>query len=70
MLNNIASMSKILDAYTVVVGMRPAVAITMVELGLDMKGVRTSLNVDSGMGLLRNLLSNSEAETVYEDIEE
>jgi rsbT antagonist protein RsbS len=63
-------MSKILDAYTVVVGMRPAVAITMVELGLDMKGVRTSLNVDSGMGLLRNLLSNSEAETVYEDIEE
>ncbi|MGE5411832.1 MAG: STAS domain-containing protein [Clostridiales bacterium] len=52
MLNNIASMSRILDAETVVVGMRPAVAITMVELGLDMKGVKTALNVDMGMKML------------------
>lgn len=57
MLNNIASMSKVLDAFTVVVGMRPAVAITMVELGLDMKGVRTALDMDRGIELLEGLLS-------------
>lgn len=54
MINNIASMSRILDAKTVVVGMRPAVAITMVELGLNMSGVKTALNVDKGMELLRS----------------
>ena len=53
MLANISSMSKILDAETVVVGMQPAVAITLVELGLELKGVRTALNVDKGMALLR-----------------
>ncbi len=52
MLANISSMSKILDAETVVVGMQPAVAITLVELGLELKGVRTALNVDKGMALL------------------
>ncbi|MEW5765826.1 MAG: STAS domain-containing protein [Acidobacteriota bacterium] len=52
MLGNIASMSRVLDAETVVVGMRPAVAITMVELGLSLAGVRTALNVDQGMELL------------------
>ncbi|MCU7500713.1 MAG: STAS domain-containing protein [Ignavibacteria bacterium] len=56
MLSNIASMSKVLDALTVVVGMRPAVAITMVELGLDMKGVRTALDMDKGIELLESLL--------------
>lgn len=56
MLSNIASMSKVLDASTVVVGMRPAVAITMVELGLDMKGVRTALDMDRGIELLDSLL--------------
>ena len=54
MLANIASMSRVLDADTVVVGMRPAVAITLVELGMSLTGVRTALNVDAGMELLRN----------------
>ena len=57
MLANIASMSRVLDAETVVTGMRPAVAITLVELGLSLKGVRTALNVERGMQLLRSGLN-------------
>jgi rsbT antagonist protein RsbS len=55
-LGAIASMTRVLDAETVVVGMRPSVAITLVELGLSLKGVRTALNVDLGMNLLRAAL--------------
>jgi len=61
MLGNIASMSRVLDAQTVVVGMQPAVAITLVELGMSLQGVRTALNVDAGMELLRNSVNGHEA---------
>jgi rsbT antagonist protein RsbS len=67
MLDNIAAVSKILDAETVVVGMRPAVAITLVELGLSLSGVKTALNVDRGMALIQRRL---DAEHVDADGEE
>ena len=62
MLDNIAAVSRILDAETVVVGMRPAVAITLVELGLELTGIKTALNVERGMQLLRTRLDDGEAD--------
>jgi rsbT antagonist protein RsbS len=62
MIANISGMARVLDAETVVVGMRPAVAITLVELGLALPGVRTALNVERGMNLLRTSLQSHRGE--------
>ncbi|MBE8725993.1 STAS domain-containing protein [Flavobacterium hungaricum] len=67
-LGNIAVMSKIMDAQTVVVGMQPAVAITLVELGLSLNGVISALNVEKGMDLLRAKMYNGDKEEqTYDD---
>jgi rsbT antagonist protein RsbS len=66
-LGNIGSMSKIMDAETVVVGMQPAVAITLIELGLELKGVHTALNVEKGMELLKTKIGNEQAEIIEEE---
>jgi len=58
-LGHIAAMARVMDATTVLVGMRPAVAITLVELGMSLHGIRTALDVDKGMALLRRSLEDA-----------
>jgi rsbT antagonist protein RsbS len=62
MLSNIAGMAKVLDAQTVVVGMRPQVAITLVELGLTLTGIQTALNVDKGLKVINRLIDDPEGD--------
>jgi rsbT antagonist protein RsbS len=69
-LGNMASMTRVLGAEAVVVGMRPAVAITIVELGLSLTNVRTALNVDKGMALLRILVNTAADEVGHEPQED
>jgi rsbT antagonist protein RsbS len=69
MIGNIAGMSRVLDAATVLVGMRPAVAITLVELGLALPGVSTALNVEKGMELLRAAIGERTGDEEDEHIE-
>ena len=70
MIGNIAGMSRVLDAETVVVGMRPAVAITLVELGLALPGVRTALDVEKGMELLRVAMAERTGEDDDDRVED
>jgi rsbT antagonist protein RsbS len=62
-MGTIAQVARVLDAETVLVGMQPLVAITLVEMGVEMTGVRTALNVESGMNLLRGTLAQGQSES-------
>lgn len=66
-LGNIGSMSKIMDAETVIVGLQPAVAITLIELGLELKGVHTALDVEKGMELLKTKITRDNLESTQDE---
>jgi rsbT antagonist protein RsbS len=67
MLGNVAAMARVLDAETLVVGMRPAVAITLVELGMSLPGVRTALNLEKGMDLVRAAIGTESPDDIEEE---
>lgn len=67
MIGNISEMSRVLDAETIVTGMQPAVAITLVELGISLNGIRTALNVERGMALLEAAMA---AETTDDEVQD
>jgi len=67
MLSNIANMARLLDSHTVVVGMQPSVAITLVELGLPMRGIRTALDVEKGIALLRAATQGSSGDGIADN---
>ncbi len=69
MLGNMASITRVLGANSVVVGMQPAVAITIVELGLSLTTIKTALNVDKGMALLQTLVNKATNECSHESFE-
>lgn len=69
-LGNIGAMASIMDAETVVVGMQPAVAITLIELGLELTGVHTALNVEKGMALLETIIGPEEVKAEEENDED
>jgi len=70
MLANIAAMSRVLDAQTVLTGIQPAVAITLVELGMSLPGIRTALNVERGMALLQEFIGDEVESDQGDDTEE
>lgn len=70
MLANIAAMSKVLDAQTVLTGMQPAVAITLVELGMSLPGIKTALNVERGMELLKKFIQQNEESEEADGLQE
>lgn len=70
MLANIAAMSKVLDAQTVLTGMQPAVAITLVELGMSLPGIKTALNVERGMELLKKFIQRDEESEEADGLQE
>jgi rsbT antagonist protein RsbS len=67
MIGNISAMARVLDAQTIVTGMQPAVAITLVELGISLNGIRTALNVERGMALLEQAVAEANPLTAEEE---